>query len=215
MPTSYRRAVTLGGSVCVIAWFTIRMMRASAPSSGAPPTPPPPIPAGASEAALRRHYGLVARPRFEAFEVSDGVGRMSITLPAEPQIEAQIITDRGARTFVTAATVRDGGRVISGGVIAFADDGPFDGMEVAETLARASETQLHGAIERDEVATLAGLPARVVEIALPEHRRLLSWYVADAANACGYQIACVDRDTDDLRHACTAIAQSLTIAPLR
>jgi len=215
VPTSYRRTMTLGGSVCVIALFTIRMMHASAPSNSAPP-PPPPVPAGASEAALRRHYGLVARPRFDAFEVSDGAGRMTITLPAQPQIDAQVMTDHGVRAFVAVATVRDGTRVIRAGVIGFADGaGPSDGLELAEQFARASEPEFHGTIERDETGALAGQPARIVELRLPDDRRLLSWYVADAANACLYQVHCIDRNSDELRHACTAIAQSLTIAPLR
>ncbi|MBK9034425.1 MAG: hypothetical protein IPL61_24685 [Myxococcales bacterium] len=170
--------------------------------------------AATDEATWQTRSSLKVAPQAGAFVVSDGAGRFTLTLPQEPRLTGERVSEGGVTAW-NAQAIMPGTEVdVQFGVVSMRD-GDMPASMLAE-LADAP-TQLAaatgGAVAKNATETLAGAPARVFEITVPDGRRLFGWHVTSPAHGRMYQLNCVGPDGAPARTACAAVAASLTLAP--
>jgi hypothetical protein len=176
------------------------------------PTPVALTPPPTSDNDVRRNGSLKVTDKAGAFEISDGGGHVTITLPSKPTVTGEMASQGGVEVF-NGQAVMPGDPVDVQFGVATVKDGAMP-PEMAGSLASLPQTladAASGKVAKNETGTLAGRSARVFEITTGDHRRLFGWYLIVAEQARMYQLNCVGADGAPSRTACTTIASSLSI----
>jgi hypothetical protein len=176
------------------------------------PTPVPITTAPMSDSDVRQSGSLKVTDKAGAFEITDGGGHMTITLPQKPTVTGAMASQDGVEVF-NGQAVMPGDPVDVQFGVATIKDGAMP-PEMAGSLASLPQTladAASGKVAKNEPGTLAGRSARVFEITTGDHRRLFGWYVVVAEQARMYQLNCIGSDSATSRTACTTIASSLAI----
>lgn len=174
-----------------------------------------PIAAPATDdATWQARSSLQVAPQAGGFVVRDGAGRVTLTLPQEPRLTGERMSE-GPVTAWNAQAIMAGAEVdVQFGVVSMRDGDMPAAMlaELADAPAQLAAAT-GGAVARNVTEAVAGTPARVFEVTVPDGRRLFGWAVTSSAHGRMYQLNCVGPDGAPARTACAAIAASLTLAP--
>jgi hypothetical protein len=176
--------------------------------------PPPPTVARSTDAYFRANASLKATKQGDAFVVSDGAGKMKVTLPHEPTLSGDMISQDGVEVFNAQAVMPGGDVDVQLGAMTVRDgDMPAQMVDMIRDAPSALASAAGGTLTKNEAGTISGSSARVFELTTSDHRRLFGWYVLAVGHARMYQLNCVGDDTPASRTACETIAKSLTLTP--
>ncbi|MCW5803305.1 MAG: hypothetical protein KIT31_13050 [Deltaproteobacteria bacterium] len=184
-------------------------------SAASPADAPPADAAPSLTAEVRERASFRTVERAGAHELSDGAGRLKLTLPSKPTLDGIVVQQENVDAFHARAAAAGAVNVEVGLVTTL--DGPLPGKtmdemaQLPEELARASG----GEIAVNEPITLAWVAARRYEIAGgtgAKKERLFGWNVL-VAQSQFLLVTCVGPDTPASRTACEGIARSIALTP--
>jgi hypothetical protein len=161
-------------------------------------------------ADFRTSHTLTSTAKGSAFELADGTGEFHVTLPGQPKLSGDMVSQGGVEVWNAMAVMAGGDVDVQFGAMAVPDgDLPAD-LSALDTVPDQLAAASGGTVARNDAGSLAGVPARVFELTTTDKRRLFGWYVPDHAHGRLYQINCVGDDTPKTRTACGAIASSFS-----
>ncbi|MDB4958710.1 MAG: hypothetical protein JWO36_6279 [Myxococcales bacterium] len=165
-----------------------------------------------SDDELRTRNSLTMSERAGVFDLVDGAGKMSITLPNKPTLSGAMASQDGVEVF-NAQAVMPGGAVDAQFGVSTVKDAelPAGMVGMLDGIPGQLAAATGGTLAKNESAVFLGFPARIFELTTPDGRRLFGWYVAVAAQARMYQLNCVGTDNPASRAACDTIIHSLKI----
>ncbi len=171
---------------------------------------PPPKPT-VDPAAFRTQHTLTSTAKGSAFEVTDPTGQFTITLPQEPKLQSDMMSQSGVSVWNAQAVMPGGDVDVQFGAMTVPDgDMPVE-LSQLDAIPEQLASMVGGALVSNQAGTLAGMTAQVFELTTGDKRRLFGWYAKDAAHARVFQINCVGADVPKTKDACAAVASTLTV----
>jgi hypothetical protein len=173
----------------------------------------PPAKVAVDPAAFRTQHTLIATAKGSAagFEVTDGTGQFTITLPQEPKLQSDMMSQAGVQVWNAQAVMPGGDVDVQFGAMTVPDgDLPVE-LSALDAIPGQLASMVGGSLVTNQPGTVAGMPAQVFELTTGDKRRLFGWYAKDSAHARVFQINCVGADVPKTKDACAAVAATLTV----
>ena len=174
----------------------------------------PPKPA-VDPATFRTQHTLKATPKGSAagFELADATGQFTITLPNEPKLQSDMMSQGGVEVWNAQAVMPGGDVDVQFGAMTVPDgDLPVD-LSQLDHIPQQLASAVGGTLVHNAPGTLAGMTAQIFELTTGDKRRLFGWYAKDTAHARVFQINCVGADVPKTKDACAAVAATLAVKP--
>ena len=175
---------------------------------------PVPVSAPAKQAEavdFRSKHTLTSTAKGSAFELADGTGEFHITLPNQPKLQADMMSQSGVEVWNAQAVMPGTDVDVQFGAMTVPDGDLPPDLTQLEAIPAQLASAVGGAMTKNEAGTLAGAPARIFELTTADKRRMFGWYLMDHGHARVFQINCVGEDTEKTRTACGAVASSFSL----
>ncbi|MBV8757375.1 MAG: hypothetical protein JO257_08880 [Deltaproteobacteria bacterium] len=166
-------------------------------------------------ATFRTKHTLTATPKGSAsgFELTDGTGQFTLTLPNEPKLQSDMMSQGGVQVWNAQAVMPGGDVDVQFGAMTVPDgDLPVD-LSQLDAIPAQLAGAVGGTLVHNAPGTLAGMTAQIFELTTGDKRRLFGWYAKDTAHARVFQINCVGADVPKTKDACAAVAATLVVKP--